>query len=135
MSQVKRPIIILGAARSGTTMLRTLLGYHPAIAVVPYEVNHIWRYGNERASHDELDPGKLNNRIVEYIHRQFVKLSKPVQDQRILEKTCANTLRPDYVLSVFPDCQIIHIVRDGRDVAASARIRWSAPPESYFYLN
>ena len=44
---------------------------------------------------------------------------------RVVEKSVSNTLRVRFVDAVFPDAQYVVIVRDGRDVAASARAQWS----------
>lgn len=42
----------------------------------------------------------------------------------VLEKTAANSLRMPYVYRLFPDAAYINIVRDGRDVAISARRKY-----------
>jgi len=52
----------------------------------------------------------------------------------VLEKTCANSLRVEFVHAVFPEAHIIHLVRDGRAVSESARRRWLAPPEFKYLM-
>ena len=50
----------------------------------------------------------------------------------VVEKTCANSLRVEFVRSVVPEARFIHLIRDGRDAAASARRRWmTAEPLRY----
>ena len=52
----KDPIIILGAARSGTKMLRKALASHPDLHAIPYDINYVWKYGSYQLPHDELRP-------------------------------------------------------------------------------
>jgi hypothetical protein len=44
---MSRPVIILGAARSGTKYLRDILATAPNAARVTYGINYIRRYGSE----------------------------------------------------------------------------------------
>ncbi|MEP3481023.1 MAG: sulfotransferase [Fuerstiella sp.] len=119
-----RPVIIIGAGRSGTNMLRDLLVQLPGLTTWPCdEINYIWRYGNRSFPTDEFTRNMADPAAVAYIRRQFAKLSS---DEIIVEKTCANSLRCGFVREVFPEARFIHIVRDGRDVAASASLRWNA---------
>jgi hypothetical protein len=48
---------------------------------------------------------------------------------RVLEKTCANSLRVEFVRAVFPEAFVIHLIRDGRAVSESARRMWRAKPQ------
>src|SRR4051812_20775701 len=41
-----QPVIVIGAARSGTKLLRDSLATHADVARVPYDVNYVWRFGN-----------------------------------------------------------------------------------------
>ena len=52
----------------------------------------------------------------------------------MIEKTCANSLRVLFIEQVFPEARYIYIVRDGRDVVASAAKRWTAPVEPGYLL-
>jgi hypothetical protein len=47
--------------------------------------------------------------------------------QNIVEKTCANSLRIGFVDEILPEAKFVFLVRDGRDVVASALKRWQAP--------
>ncbi len=45
----------------------------------------------------------------------------------VVEKTCATSLRVEFVRAVLPDAKYVFITRDGLDAAASAMERWHAP--------
>ncbi len=125
MKFAPEPIVILGAARSGTKMLRALLSSHPDVTPVPWDVNFIWKHGNYDVPHDELVPEQLTSRSRRFIARTIRRHGGA--GPRIVEKTVGNTLRPEFVHAVFPDAYFIHLIRDGRDVAESARRMWRAP--------
>ena len=129
-----KPMIIVGAGRSGTKMLRSILTAHPDVECFPREINYIWRYGNTNADTDELKPEHARPEVIQYIRNQFSKLSKKRNSEIIVEKTCANSLRVDFVHTIFPKAHIIHLVRDGRAVAESARRCWKARPQIRYLL-
>ncbi len=126
--QEARPIIIVGAGRSGTNMLRDLLCMNQRFVTWPCdEINYIWRYGNRDYETDELLAEQADLKTQEFIKTAFSRLQKQTPSSRIVEKTCANVLRTPFVQKVFPEAKFIHLVRDGRDVALSAMARWKAP--------
>ena len=128
------PIIIVGAGRSGTKMLRSILTAHPDVVCFPREINYIWRYGNTNADTDELKPEHARPEVIQYIRNKFSKFSMKRNSAIIVEKTCANSLRVDFVHTIFPKAHIIHLVRDGRAVAESARRCWKARPQIRYLL-
>ena len=70
-----KPVIILGAPRSGTNMLRDILCQHPNLITWDCdEINPIWKYSNYSKS-DELKPIDCNDKIQKYIYKIF-KISK-----------------------------------------------------------
>lgn len=123
-----RPVIILGAGRSGTNMLRDVLCNLPSFGTWPCdEINYIWRHGNMKEPLDELGVEHLQPKIQRYIQRAFQSCAKRESCTSVVEKTCANTLRVEFVAASLPDNAVfLHIVRDGQDVVASARRRWKA---------
>lgn len=128
------PIIIVAAGRSGSKMLRSIIGSHPDIAYFPREINYIWRHGNTSFATDQLRPEHASPEIIHYIRKRFQLFSYNNSNARVLEKTCANSLRIDFVHRIFPEAYIIHLVRDGRAVAESARRRWLATPNFKYVL-
>jgi Sulfotransferase family len=152
-----RPIFVLGCPRSGTTLLRLLLGAHPRIAIPPetrllldaYE--HRGAYGDLRRLPNRqalaewivagagtrfgelgLDPRLVADEIIagpptlgsalEIALRAYARrLGKP----RWGDKRPGYVQHIDALLRMFPDAQIVHLVRDGRDcVAELKRTPW-----------
>ncbi|MCC7075671.1 MAG: sulfotransferase [Acidimicrobiia bacterium] len=125
------PIVIIGAARSGTKFLRDVLAASEAVHAIPYDVNMIWRLGNERSDSDAYGPDSLSSRECSRIRRYLEKAGRMRDDGtgRLLEKSVSNTLRVGLVDRVLPDAQFVHLVRDGRAVAESARRQWESSSE------
>jgi len=122
-----QPVIIIGAARSGTNMLRDVLTQLPGFGTWSCdEINYIWRHGNPRKVTDEFSPELATEEIQSFICTAFDKLAKKQALSYVVEKTCANSLRVAFVNRVLPNAKFIFIVRDGRDVVASAQTRWVA---------
>jgi len=128
-----QPLIVIGAARSGTKLVRDLIAQHPAIDRVPYDINFVWRMGNEEIPHDELTPEMLSPQI----RRRIVKHvdGYHADGACLIEKTVSNCLRVAYVNAVLPDAKFIHLIRDGWDVVESAYREWTAPPDWRYILS
>lgn len=118
-----KPVIIVGSARSGTTILGQLLQVHSTLFGI-VEPRFTWRYGNDRKS-DMLRGEDATPEIVSYIRRQFAKRVRESGRIRLLEKTPSNALRLEFVDRVFPDCRIIHVIRNGIDASLSIRSFWN----------
>ncbi len=122
------PIIIIGAARSGTKILRAALDTHSGLRAIPYDINYVWLTGHQRRMDDELLPRDLARNSREFIREYVAGFVPPPGRRQIVEKTVSNTLRVEFVRDVFPEARFVEIIRDGRDVAASARDQWLARP-------
>lgn len=122
-----RPLVIIGAPRSGTNMLRDVLCTLEGVATWPCdEINYIWRHGNLRYPSDEFPPKLATPRVQRYIRRQFEWVARRYNAQTVIEKTCANSLRVPFVDRVVPEARYLFIRRDGLDAVASAMHRWKA---------
>lgn len=130
------PIIILGAARSGTKMLRGILAQLGGWRAVPWDVSYVWRYGNERVPDDALAADLATPRIRRFIRRRLRRMAagQGPREAAYLEKTVGNTLRVPFVKEVFPNARYIFLVRDGRDVTESAIRCWTEPPRVGYVL-
>lgn len=148
------PFFVLGAQRSGTTMLRLMLNNHPRLAV-PHETvyvtqfyRNLLRYGDlaqqanmrtlldDIAAHPQVVKGRLiddKEAVLAHDPTTYAELIDAImtcyaQTQgkvRWGDKTPYYTLDIDVLHSIFPHAKFIQIVRDGRDVALSQRqISW-----------
>ena len=125
---ISYPIIIIGAARSGTNILRDVITRLPGLGTWPCdEINLIWRHGHRAFPTDEFTPEMASPEVCSFIRNEFKRIKSRYNLERVVEKTCANSLRVEYVHRIFPEAKYLFIVRDGRDVTASAKRRWQAP--------
>lgn len=119
------PVVVIGAGRSGTKVLRDALCLLPGAGTWSCdEINNVWRHGNVLKPHDELRRKDAGPRVQDYIRREFGKRAVKGSYSFVVEKTCANSLRVGFVDEVLPTAKFVHLVRDGRDAAASAMRRW-----------
>ncbi len=111
-----RPIYVLGLPRSGTTLAEAILGAHPAVAAL-----------GERAAAGALLSGVINqdlpfdgeavNRFNEADRRLLPEL--PPDAVAYVDKMPENYRLIGFLLTAQPQCRIIHVRRDPRDVALS----------------
>lgn len=120
-----RPVVIVGAARSGTNMLRDALTSLPGIATWPCdEIPFVWRHGNRAHRDDEFPPSFATESVRRFVRRAFARQGRGAD--LLVEKTCANSLRLGFVDAVLPEARYLVIERDGLDAVASAMKRWRA---------
>lgn len=128
-------VVIVGAPRSGTNILRDFLCSAADVATWPCdEINYIWRYGNARYPSDAFTPDMASPKIREYIQRRFHWVSQRYGASTVVEKTCANSLRVDYVDAVLESPRYVFIVRNGYDASFSAMKRWRASLDLTYLL-
>jgi LPS sulfotransferase NodH len=128
-------IIIIGASRSGTNLLRNVLTSFPQVGTWPCdEINAIWRHGNVGYPSDEFTPDMVRPEIQRFIQKKFDTIASRYNLAWVVEKTCANSLRVDFVDQVFPEAKYIFLHRDGLDAVGSAIKRWKAKFELGYVL-
>jgi len=134
----RRPVFIIGCARSGTSVLKRVLGRHPEIDGYPSEANELWHpssypwaTGAKRAAPLWRDPqGFTRDSLTHWpahhgarIRRVFALHQRLSGRPVFLNKSSMlNFMLPD-VDRLFPDARFIHIVRDGRAVALSYALK------------
>jgi len=120
---LRRPIIVIGSPRSGTSILSSTLGQHRDVLLLT-EPRLVWKYGNDGKS-DMLSPDDARPDVVRHIRRSFAQSVRDAGKQRLMEKTPSNALRPGFVDRVFPDARFIHIIRDPVQSVLSIRSYWN----------
>lgn len=129
-------LIIIGAPRSGTNMLRDALCRLPGFGTWPCdEINYVWRHGNARWPSDALPPELADADVQRFIRRAFARRRRAGGYEVVVEKTCANSLRVPFVDRVLPHAQYVFIHRDPFDAVASAMLRWGAPFDLRYTLD
>ena len=124
MTRLDRPIVILGAARSGTTLLaETILARHPDVAYWPEP--RVWRSADPYRRHDAFARAEATPAVAERIAGRFADFARDRSRPRFMEKHPSNCFRMPFVLGVLPGARIVHVLRDGRDVALSAAVEWA----------
>ena len=143
------PFFIVGSGRSGTTLVQTLLDSHPHIAIPPEshifyrfaEILHCYRDLGQPQNLTSLVRDILNDKKIKpwglnITPDEFCSLLEENSFRGILsllfglyaskhgkirwgEKTPRHVLYLNEIKQVFPEAKIIHLVRDGRDVACS----------------
>ena len=145
----ERPIFVIGAARSGTTLLRFMLSSHPRI-YIPGQANFVPRLFQRHPTSTMRRSVALRNLGIIRGYKQFSRGWKgPWPNgpnfvdrlpsltpqafldalyseyagqngaQRWGDKSQTYISYVDLLAAIFPTAQFVHIIRDGRDVALS----------------
>ena len=116
---LQKPIIVVGAGRSGMNFLGDAIAQHPRLAVA-HEPRLIWKAGNDRIS-DALRPHHARPEVIADIRSRFANVVRKAGKERYIDVTPGNSVRLGFVNQVFPDCQFVHFIRDGVDNVLSMR--------------
>jgi hypothetical protein len=124
-----RPIFVLGAPRSGTTVLFDILNQARGVASLDRETGVIWDTFHrvedaDWASH-QVGPDDVTQAERRYLYWAIDGLAG---DLRYLDKLPRNTLRVLYLQSLFPDASFVFLRRDGRAVVSSLMTGWRSGP-------
>ncbi|MGO9012164.1 MAG: sulfotransferase family protein [Bryobacteraceae bacterium] len=139
-----RPIFLVGCPRSGTTLLRDLLRSHPNLTFPPESrfIPRLYRAFGDPSSDEQawqlagriLKTPRLALRWGITVHERDFAGCRSFSEvtRRLFEIWAAKEGKPRWgdktphyvrniplLLRLFPEAQVIHIVRDGRDVVLS----------------
>jgi Sulfotransferase family len=145
--------VIVGAPRSGTTLLRVMLDAHPDLAIPP-ETGFVLDASRLRGEGDSVRE-RLHETITRYHTwramgvsgsaladrlrriepfdvaegvRAFYQLyAERFGKRRYGDKTPMYRFHLSELAGLLPEARFIHLIRDGRDVALSVRGFWFAP--------
>jgi hypothetical protein len=122
-----RTIFVLGAPRSGTSLLQSVLAAHDRLFSIPGETGLFSRqniftrrhlglsWAENRALFDE------SRDLVDFFDRAVRLLESKNEGSTFVEKTPQHVLRLGFLLRRFPRASFLHVARDGRDCLVSAR--------------
>ena len=139
--RIERPVFIIAAPRSGSTLLFETLAESHSICTLGGEA-----HGAIEGAQPSLRPGapgvdsnRLERRhatpeVIRRLHEEFAAQRRPapgahganVADLRFLEKTPKNALRIPFLDAAFPDAQFIFLWREPRANLASIIEAWKA---------
>ncbi len=103
---MKKSILIVGMARSGTTVVAHLLGSSSNVHV-EIEPHMLWKHGDFNRLSDERH--YADDKATAYIRN---RLLNRCGNKQLVEKSPPNSLRPHFVHDVFPDGKVVYVVRD-----------------------
>ncbi|MEM6496520.1 MAG: sulfotransferase [Pseudomonadota bacterium] len=144
---VNAPIFIGGLFKSGTSLLRSMLGQHRSIAsgLETYWFDLDWNNKSTPAFDDRLSLIAKFYNVCDDDVRRYLDQASPERflaallgefaermgKRRWAEKTPGNILHLDRIFAAWPDARVVHIRRDPRDVLASLRQaqKWDTPAE------
>ena len=113
--EIRRPIFVVGAPRSGTTFLGRCIA---ALPEVSYHFEPVATKGAARYVYEGAWPFGRAARFYRTTYRWLLRIHLD-GDLRFAEKTPRNCFLLPFLQRVFPDAQFVHILRDGRDAALS----------------
>lgn len=124
-----RPVVIIGAPRSGTSILNITLRASKQLGFWPFEAHEVWEADYHPAlrnwESNVLTERDFDPDAAERINRAFFLAVG--SRKRLLEKTPRNTLRVPFIDALWPDCQFVFLVRDGRENVNSLINAWRTP--------
>ncbi|MFL5895589.1 MAG: sulfotransferase [Thermoleophilaceae bacterium] len=132
-------IFAFGAQRSGTWWLQRMLTAHPDVSGIPSET-YLFERGI-RPLLERFHHGVKSSTTVAQLHAERDVLLDATRDfcDRVLlpyrepgarylcERSPGHAKAVDVIAAVYPDARLIHIIRDGRDVARSLAARQWGP--------
>lgn len=144
-----RPFFIVGHPRSGTTLLRFMLSSHPRLYVpdetgfLPFlntdpqvdldrtavtallrRIGQLNRFWAGLVTDEEAFYTGLSRPVLPFILDALYRLQAPPDTPRWGDKTPLYIQYMPQIQAIFPRAQFIHVIRDGRDAALSARAKW-----------
>jgi hypothetical protein len=129
----RAPVFILGAGRSGTTILGKVLSLHPDVGFLN-EPKIVWHlaYANEdlngsytdKSAHYRLSAADATPDVAQTMQRIYRGYSAVTRNTRIVDKYPELIFRTPFVKQIFPDARFVFLIRNGTDACRSVA-QWS----------
>ena len=127
--ELDRPIFIIGAPRSGTSLLYSILRTSSKLAHWPGEAHEVWEADYHPAlrgwESNSLTPEDVEPAPAAKIKREFFLVAG--KGKRLIDKTPRNAGRVGFINALFPDARFVFLQRDGRDNVNSLMNAWRTP--------
>jgi protein-tyrosine sulfotransferase len=126
----KKHIFVIGAPRSGTTLLEAILAVHPNLTSLRQELaifsfRNIFELERLAFSLTKTETAAAlfqeSTDVIEFYDKLAESALRIHGGKRFLEKTPQNILHLAFLRNNFPNAQFININRDGRDCYCSAQ--------------
>lgn len=131
---IKQPVFIVGSGRSGSTILATLLSFHPHVGLLnePKAIWHtIHNYEDVNGNYTTTIPGRYrlyasdaSQTVKQTAHRLFGAYATLTGSKRIVDKNSEMIFCIPFVQAIFPDAKFIFLVRNDWDTIHSIE-SWS----------
>src|SRR5207248_810105 len=144
---------IVGAGRSGTTLLRMMLDAHPELAIPPEThfippLKQLWDESpqpgdavidalleHQSWADFDIDPDRFRARLessgaanlTDVLRAFYSMYAEQKGKSRWGDKTPLYVMAMPTIAELLPEAHFIHMIRDGRDVALSVRPLWFGP--------
>ena len=122
----QKHIFVFGAPRSGTTLVKLILGAHSQLSGPGYETGifmykDIFQFNFGGFSSAELAEMRAESKDIVDFFDNFAEANlQKTSGKYFIEKTPPHVLRLAFLSQHFPNARFINVVRDGRDCFCSA---------------
>ncbi|MEM9799218.1 MAG: sulfotransferase [Planctomycetota bacterium] len=136
------PLLVTSMPRSGSTLMESILGAHPAVAMSgEWGFFHAWTSdyarSEELASLDELWSSKRPlTEVLQSLANFVSEAAEALQltSTTFTEKSISNVENLPFMLLAFPRAKVVHVQRDPLDAALSAyQLHFGGPANQYTY--
>ena len=128
-AELNKPVFIIGAPRSGTSLLYAILRQSSELKHWPGESHEIWEADYHPAlrnwESNALQANDVEPAAAARIKRAFFLVTG--RKHHLIDKTPRNALRVPFVNALFPDARFIYLKRDGRENVNSLINAWRSP--------
>lgn len=134
---MRKHVFITGAPRSGTTLIKTVLTTHSALAGGDYESTGLFKIRDLfQYSCGEIENGWIDvscedaTDLIDFYDQLSSALLQHYGGEYFVDKIWPHWVRLKYVTAKFPEAKWVHMVRNGLDSYCSARRHPNIPQSS-----
>ncbi len=124
--RLSEPVFIIGAPRSGTSLLYSILRSSSRLAHWPGEAHQVWEADFHPAltgwRSNALEREDARGPEGERIKRELLLVAGT--RRHLIDKTPRNALRVSFIDELFPDARFVFLTRDGRENVNSLINAW-----------